>query len=81
MSVAYQQGMTLPQDLSITGFDNSPTASLTHPTLTTVKQPTQELAYIAAQMLINTLRKESINESAEAPGCELIIRESTAAKP
>jgi len=78
MSVAYERGMTLPQDLSIIGFDDSPTASRLKPTLTTVKQPTRELAKNAAEILINNVRNRIVSELPPTPKCELIIRESTA---
>ena len=52
-------GLTVPEDLSITGFDNIPFSSFTNPTLTTFDQPKQSIGAEAAQLLLDLLDKES----------------------
>jgi LacI family transcriptional regulator len=39
--------------LSVVGFDGSAIANLVHPTLTTMVQPTQELAAEAVRMIVD----------------------------
>ncbi len=52
-------GFTVPEDLSITGFDNIPFSSFTNPTLTTFDQPKQSIGAEAAQLLLDLLDKKS----------------------
>ncbi|WP_255352315.1 MULTISPECIES: LacI family DNA-binding transcriptional regulator [Novosphingobium] len=59
VNVALRQGKRIPEDLSITGFDDSPIAIKIWPTLTTVRQPLAEIAEQATEILINILRNPS----------------------
>lgn len=52
MSVAQQLGIRIPQDLSIAGFDDTPGCELIWPHLTTIKQPVMDMAYAAADILL-----------------------------
>ena len=55
MMLANRQGVKVPEDLSIVGFDDSEIAENMWPTLTTVRQPLQQLGEVAALKLIETL--------------------------
>lgn len=55
---AYQQGLEVPRDLSVAGFDDSPIAASMHPLLTTVRQPTAAMAETAATMLITRTQNQ-----------------------
>ena len=50
--VARQQGLDLPGELSIAGFDDAPVASMIWPQLATVRQPVREIARLAADLII-----------------------------
>lgn len=50
--VALRAGMTLPRELSIVGFDDSPLASRLWPPLTSVRRNTRDTGRMAAAMLI-----------------------------
>jgi LacI family transcriptional regulator len=52
MIVASRLGLNIPEDLSICGFDDSRTATLTWPQLTTVRQPVADMSGAAAELLI-----------------------------
>ncbi len=52
MIAAYQNGIDLPGQLSVVGFDDSPIARALHPLLTTVRQPTVDMAQAAARILM-----------------------------
>ena len=52
LRVATTLGLTVPGDLALAGFDDSSIASLITPPLTSVRQPTTELARRAAGLLI-----------------------------
>lgn len=51
LTVAHRRGLALPRDLSVAGFDDTPLASQLWPPLTTVRQPTRDLAFAAASLL------------------------------
>lgn len=72
-------GLRIPQDLSITGFDDITLAQVIEPPLTTIRQPLQEMMHVAVERLIGRLEKTA------QPGTmrltltpELIVRRSTA---
>lgn len=52
---ANRQGLQLPADLTVTGFDDTVLASRIWPPLTVVRQPVEEMAFRAAQCLIAAL--------------------------
>lgn len=77
LTVAHRRGMSLPKDLSVAGFDDTPLASQLWPPLTTVRQPTRDLAFAAASLLF---RSEGITVHRRLAH-ELVIRGSTAPPP
>lgn len=76
MLVFHRQGLNLPQDLSITGFDDTPVSQIVWPPLTTIRQPIQSYGERAVEMLDQPATQ---NGRTHAPvPFELVIRESTA---
>lgn len=55
VAAARRLGLDVPGDLSVTGFDGVPMAQLTHPPLTTVRQPAQRMGRVAAEMLFEMM--------------------------
>ena len=78
IAAANQLGLQIPHELSIVGFDDSPTATRTWPKLTTVRQPTFEMAEFATAMLIDTLAGTSMDELSYVYECEIVQRDSLA---
>jgi DNA-binding LacI/PurR family transcriptional regulator len=74
---AVRLGIRVPQDLSVTGFDDIFFSSYVQPPLTTVRQPMRELGRRAMQLLFALLRKEKAERSVFVQG-ELVVRGSTA---
>ena len=64
---ARQLGMCVPQDISITGFDDIELAQVTHPELTTVRVPHHEMGRLAAQELVAMIedKREGISQRLE----------------
>ena len=60
LSVAREMGLHVPQELSIVGFDDTPAASVNHPEVTTVYQPSLEKGRLAAKMVLNPENYDSI---------------------
>lgn len=52
MRVAHEKGISVPDQLSIIGFDDSPTATHIWPALSTVRWPIREMGVRAAQLLV-----------------------------
>lgn len=52
LSVAHDMGLDVPADLSVTGFDDTTLARMVWPQLTTIHQPTRELALAATRLLL-----------------------------
>jgi len=72
-------GLTVPDDISVVGFDDVPLCQWVSPTLTTVRQPLTEMAREATRILI-----EMAYRGIEPPhtkielATSLVVRESTA---
>lgn len=57
----HARGLRIPQDISVVGFDDLPVARWTDPGLTTVRQPLQEMAGMAARTLLRIIEGESVD--------------------
>jgi len=81
ISAFQDAGLRVPKNVSVIGFDDIQLASYTNPTLTTVRQPLQEMGEIAARTLLDQLdnRSEYVAEIAIEP--KLIVRQSTGPAP
>lgn len=55
IQIAARLQLKVPDQLKIVGFDDIPLASLTTPSLTTIKQPTDEIGRYAVEVIINQL--------------------------
>ncbi|WP_320173393.1 LacI family DNA-binding transcriptional regulator [Maridesulfovibrio sp.] len=75
---ARESGLSLPEDLSIVGFDDMPTASYMVPALTTVRQPAYEMGRRACELLLQKMENPEKPEQ-HMMETKLIVRESTAA--
>lgn len=71
-------GLSIPTDLSVTGFDDIPSAQLLQPALTTVHQPIAEKGQLAAEVLLACIDSPSATRNIyhELP-VQLIERHST----
>jgi LacI family transcriptional regulator len=81
LAAAQRLGLSVPGDLSIAGFDDSTAAGLVWPPLTTVRQPMDEMARVAVEMLIAANRHDAEPPSEQSlhrvlPH-ELVVRDST----
>lgn len=53
--IALREGISVPEDISVVGFDNSPIAALGHVTITTVNQPLAEMGAVAARAIVDII--------------------------
>lgn len=79
MSALSAHGKNIPEDISITGFDNIQISKYSNPSLTTIEQPIEEMCAIAIEIMIDTLeeRKSEFSVKTTLVKPKLIIREST----
>lgn len=76
-----EAGLRVPEEISVTGFDDVPEAATQSPPLTTVRQPLEDLGHHAAQSLLATIEAGApLGQKEELP-TELILRRSVAAAP
>ncbi|WP_422010064.1 LacI family DNA-binding transcriptional regulator [Roseateles sp.] len=84
LAAAQRLGLSVPGELSITGFDDSPAAALVWPPLTTVRQPVAEMARMAVEMLVTPQRPDGASpaepELHQVLPHELVVRDSTRAR-
>lgn len=74
------RGIAIPQQISITGFDDMEIASLMTPGLTTMHFPTTELGTYAAHHLLSRLAGKNVAPLRQLP-VELVVRGTTAPPP
>ncbi|TFE23187.1 LacI family DNA-binding transcriptional regulator [Cohnella luojiensis] len=74
------EGVRIPQDLSIIGFDDQIFASELRPLLTTIRQPADKIGAASVDLLLGAINDPSKRNVTIQIEPELIIRESTARK-
>jgi len=75
------QGLRVPEDIAIVGFDDITVARFVTPALTTVRVPTFGLGWSAAEILIRLIEQDPIAQPHTLLETELIIRDSCGAPP
>jgi DNA-binding LacI/PurR family transcriptional regulator len=77
MHALRDEGVSIPAEVAVVGFDDIPAASLAHPPLTTIMQDTRR----AAEVLVDTLLKSICGEPATSMvfPARLVVRQSCGA--
>ncbi len=84
LSHAHSIGIAIPEALSVAGFDNTTLARVVWPPLTTIEQPTRDLAYAATDLLLSRAEGDAsvpANPVHSRLPHRLITRASTAPPP
>ena len=76
ITVAHSLGMSVPDDLSVVGFDNVPESALGEPTLTTVEQPIQEMGREAVRLLLELIEDPLLPPARVILPTRLVVRQS-----
>lgn len=75
---ARERGLTIPDDLSVVGFDDVDLCQWVQPTLTTVRQPLVDMAREATRMVIESARGRTLAHPRVELATSIVVRESTA---
>jgi LacI family transcriptional regulator len=76
-----KEGLRIPEDCSVIGFDDVAQASLSMPSLTTVRQPMEAMGSMSAGLILEAIK--AVNQNRDVPvvrrkiPAELVVREST----
>lgn len=79
IGAAHEAGLSVPDDLSVAGFDDSELAEFVHPALTTVRADPFAFGEAAARTLNQLIDGDGQVADVELPPARLVVRRSTAA--
>lgn len=77
ISIAGQMGLSVPETLSVCGFDDTPLARVVWPALTTVRQPIYKMGHQSAKEL--TRRSDEKSAKGQILDFEIMLRDSVSA--
>ena len=76
MNVARSLGLSVPDDVSVIGFDNIPESALTDPPLTTIDQSIQTMGEEAVRLLVDLLNGVTDCPNQITLPTKLVVRQS-----
>lgn len=80
LDAAHELKLSVPDELSVAGFDDQPEASWVRPQLTTVRQPIESKGRVAGDFLVDAIRGHAQHPH-QVLHTSLVIRESTGPRP
>ena len=69
-------GLRIPDDISLVGFDDIPQVSITHPKLTTIRQPLEQMGRVAVKLLLEQIENPETPAQRVTLETQLIVRNS-----
>jgi DNA-binding LacI/PurR family transcriptional regulator len=83
LKAATNGGLSIPHDISVVGFDDIEMGRFVTPTLTTVRQPIEEMSRRAMELIVDLIEKRELTERERSIKIqpELVIRESSGPAP
>jgi DNA-binding LacI/PurR family transcriptional regulator len=76
-----RRGLSVPEDVSVVGFDDSAFMSCTEPPLSTVRQPIEAMGRAAVELLCAQIQGTQAHSGELLFEPELVVRSSTAQAP
>jgi DNA-binding LacI/PurR family transcriptional regulator len=76
-----RQGVRVPEDISVIGFDDRLYADFLDPPLTTVRNPFEQLGELAAALLLEQAEAPNAEPRCVVAPCDLVVRESCGPSP
>lgn len=77
MSYLLKNGVSIPEDIQIVGFDNSYLSELLNPKLTTIEQPVEKIAEECIKVLLKRIDGEPLENTTIRISTKVILRDST----
>ncbi len=77
MEAVRDHGLSIPEDISIIGFDDIPQSVITYPKLTTVRQSLRQMGRVAVKLLLEQMGNSEHTARRITLSTELVEREST----
>ena len=71
------QGFRVPEDVAVVGFDDIELSRLLSPTLTTIRQPQQQIGRRSMELLLDLIDEKPMRNFRTVLDYELVIRESS----
>lgn len=76
-----EKGLSIPQDISVTGFDATDVSKVLDPPITTVELPAHEIGFTAICMLFDMLNDPEFQCTSKLISSQVIYRDSTGICP
>jgi LacI family transcriptional regulator len=70
----------VPEEITVTGFDDIPVSQICSPRLTTISQPVQDLARKAIQMVVRKIQNGRTRNQEAVFEPRIVLRESSTLK-
>ncbi|WEG13681.1 LacI family DNA-binding transcriptional regulator [Pullulanibacillus sp. KACC 23026] len=80
LNTAFAKGVSVPDRLSVVGFDDITSAQYTNPSLTTVKRPIEKISQLGAETLLKMMAAEAADMNKIFVETELMIRKSVSSR-
>lgn len=81
LRAAAERALRVPEDLSVTGYDDIDLGRNATPTITTVRQPLEEMGRMAVSLLMRLISGHTVDTLHIELGTHLVVRDSTAPRP
>lgn len=77
IKIANEKGISVPDELSVVGFDDIDLTTMTTPTITTIHQPTYQLGWQSCNLLVEQIEDPMTTQKSIILNTDLIVRCST----
>lgn len=74
---AHKAGLRIPEDIAITGFDDTPVSEIVWPPLTTIHQPLRRIGERAVQLMCELIDGGETQPRREIVAHDLVVRDSS----
>jgi LacI family transcriptional regulator len=78
LHAAHKRGLSVPDELSVVGFDDTAQAVIVLPQLTSIRQPLAEMGRMGASLLVRLIEGQRVDALRVELSTKLVVRESTA---
>ncbi len=80
LNAIHDQGIRVPEEVAVVGFDDMPWSISLNPPLTTVAQPILQIGYEAASLLLERINQPDLSARTVVLETQLVVRASCGAK-